>query len=76
MYRQSSDVATSLLIQPFHEESYLICLQSLLAQRLYCGSRPKFGEDRSSLLAFCRKEKPEFLRTFNEADAKIAMELR
>ena len=35
-----------------------------------------FGEDRSSLLAFCRKEKPEFLRTFNEADTEIAMELR
>jgi hypothetical protein len=39
MYMHNSDVATSLLIQPFHEESYLICLQSLLlAQRLYCGS--------------------------------------
>ena len=76
MYRQSSDVATSLLIQPFHEESYHICLQSLLAQRLFCGSWPKLGEDRSSVVAFCRREKTEFLRTFNEADAKIAMELR
>ena len=35
MYMHNCDVATSFLIQPFHGESYHICLQSLLAQRLF-----------------------------------------
>jgi hypothetical protein len=47
-----------------------------LAAKIFLRQFAKFGEDHTSLPAFCRREKPEPLRIFNEDETEIPMELR
>ena len=45
-------------------------------QRFFRGSSPKFGEDRTSLPTFFRREKKEFLRIVTEDETEIPMEFK
>ena len=45
-------------------------------QRSFCGSSPKFGEQHSSLPAFCRREKKSFLPRVTAKETKIPMEFQ
>ena len=45
-------------------------------QRSFCGSSPKFGEQHSSLLTLCRREKTEFLPRVTASETKITMEFQ